>query len=272
MQNFKYHILNILTIILFSYTSATAINQIIKHNISPMSVEKPKRISRRLHTEQQASWQDYQGGIIEKSFFKIPSAEESSESEAVETSSLTELTLLGTITGPWKIARAMIKKSGEKEAGIFALLKVNTDISNDVYGHKLTRIYDTKIILESNGQKYELSLYEKKKVGGSESSSSTASGSGETIKKTISRSELQQVASGKIDNATRGLRAGPYRLNGQIAGYRLIRVRPYNILYKLGARSGDIIKRVNGKALDSTEKFNAVMGFIENRIKDKRRS
>ena len=58
-----------------------------------------------------------------------------------------------------------------------------------------------------------------------------------------------------MDNALKGLRAGPYRENGEVAGYRLIKVRPYNILYKLGARNGDIVRRINGKKIDSTEKL-----------------
>ena len=58
-----------------------------------------------------------------------------------------------------------------------------------------------------------------------------------------------------MDNALRGLRAGPYRVNGEVEGYRLITVRPYNILYKMGARNGDIVKRINGKKIDSTEKL-----------------
>ena len=255
MQNLKYHIINIITLILFSYTSATAINQIIKHNISPISASKSKKIKRHhRQVERRKSFDDYKVAIIDKGLFKIPSIDTSTgESSSAPSANLTELTLLGTITGPWRIARAMIKKRGEKEAGIFALSKINDDITSDVYGYKLSKIRDTVVFLESGSEKYELNLYEKKTLGGDKSTSSKFSGN--TVNKTLSRSELQQIASGKLDNATRGLRAGPYRLNGKIVGYRLIRVRPYNILYKMGARSGDIVKRVNGKALDSTEKL-----------------
>ena len=255
MQNLKYHIINIITLILFSYTSATAINQIIKHNISPISATKSKKTrTHHRQVERRSSFDDYKVAIIDKGLFKIPSIDTSTgETSDTPSANLTELTLLGTITGPWRIARAMIKKKGEKEAGIFALSKINDDITSDVYGYKLAKIRDTMVFLESGSEKYELNLYEKKTLDNGKSKSSTSGG--KTVNKTLSRSELQQIASGKLDNATRGLRAGPYRLNGKIVGYRLIRVRPYNILYKMGARSGDIIKRVNGKALDSTEKL-----------------
>jgi type II secretion system protein C len=67
-----------------------------------------------------------------------------------------------------------------------------------------------------------------------------------------------------LDNAMKGIVAGPYRKNGQIEGYQLKKVRPYNILYKFGIRSGDVIKRVNGKELNSTEKLYSMWQTMQN--------
>ena len=53
----------------------------------------------------------------------------------------------------------------------------------------------------------------------------------------------------------KGLRAGPYNVNGRIVGYKLFIVNPDNYLYEIGARSGDVIKRINGHPIDSTEKL-----------------
>jgi general secretion pathway protein C len=44
----------------------------------------------------------------------------------------------------------------------------------------------------------------------------------------------------------------------------LINVRPYNILYRLGARSGDVIKRINGQMLDSTQKLYTMWESMKN--------
>ncbi|MDY6970415.1 MAG: hypothetical protein SVR08_17435, partial [Spirochaetota bacterium] len=71
----------------------------------------------------------------------------------------------------------------------------------------------------------------------------------------VSRSAIQQNVLNNIDNALKGLRAGPYRVRGKIEGYKLFRVKPSNIMYKFGARSGDIVKRINGHPIDSTEKL-----------------
>jgi len=70
-----------------------------------------------------------------------------------------------------------------------------------------------------------------------------------------------------IDNAMQGIQAGPHRVNGQIEGFKLIRIRPYNILYEYGIRSGDIIKRINGKKVDSTEKLFNMWQGIKNESK-----
>jgi general secretion pathway protein C len=260
MQNLKYHIINIIAITVFSYTSATAINQIVRYKLSPTELPKPQKHVRMGTSTQKPTWEVYRTAIIDKEFFKKPTAEDLSGGQNPQ-GNITELTLLGTITGPWKIARAMIKKTGENQAKVFALMKVNEEINDDVFGYKLVKIRDTIITLESGGQQYDLALYQKF-VKPPENAAQPAAG-GERISKTISRSEVQQIASGKIDNATQGLRAGPYRVNGQIAGYQLMQVRPYNILYKLGARSGDIIKRVNGKALDSTEKLLSMWNSLQ---------
>jgi general secretion pathway protein C len=75
------------------------------------------------------------------------------------------------------------------------------------------------------------------------------------MSKTLSRSEMQQRIKNNMDTMLQGLRAGPYIVNGKIEGYKLFMVSPQNFLSTLGARSGDIIKRINGQQIDSTEKL-----------------
>ena len=41
-----------------------------------------------------------------------------------------------------------------------------------------------------------------------------------------------------MDDLMQGIQAGPHRVNGQIEGFKIIRIRPYNILYDYGIRSG----------------------------------
>jgi len=174
------------------------------------------------------------------------------------------LTLLGTISGPTSIARAMILKTGEKSPGVFALYKVNNEVTNDVYGNKLVWISDSKVYIEAGGQKVALELYAKKTLSPVNPNAAGQDPGGQQFTQTLSRAEVRQKVFNNMDNALQGLQAGPERVNGQIVGYRLITVRPQNILFRLGARSGDVVKRVNGQVLDSTQKLMSMWETIKN--------
>ena len=91
-----------------------------------------------------------------------------------------------------------------------------------------------------------------------------ATAAGGSVKQTISRAEIKQTAMNNLDNAMRGLVAGPYRKNGKLVGYHLKRVNNENILYRLGLRSGDIVMRINGKELNSTEKLYTMWKQMQN--------
>jgi general secretion pathway protein C len=264
MQNLKYHSLNIISIMIFSFMLASTINQVIKYNISPaytMSLTGSRKIS---SVNVRKNFDDYKI-ITESGFFKVASASDlAGDTTGVAGTGISELTLLGTISGPTSIARAMILKTGEKSPGVFALYKVNNEVTNDVYGNKLVWISDSKVYLEAGGQKVALELYAKKIVSPVNPNATGQDQSGQQFTQTLSRAEVRQKVFNNMDNALQGLQAGPERVNGQIVGYRLITVRPQNILFRLGARSGDIVKRVNGQVLDSTQKLMSMWETIKN--------
>lgn len=264
MQNLKYHSLNIISIMIFSFMLASTINQVIKYNISPaytMSLTGSRKIS---SVNVRKNFDDYKV-INESGFFKVASASDlAGDTTGVAGTGISELTLLGTISGPTSIARAMILKTGEKSPGVFALYKVNNEVTNDVYGNKLVWISDSKVYLEAGGQKVALELYAKKIVSPVNPNATGQDQSGQQFTQTLSRAEVRQKVFNNMDNALQGLQAGPERVNGQIVGYRLITVRPQNILFRLGARSGDIVKRVNGQVLDSTQKLMSMWETIKN--------
>jgi general secretion pathway protein C len=264
MQNLKYHSLNIISMMVFSFMLASTISQVIKFNISP-GYAKAYTSSRKSSTAiVRRNFEDYKI-ITESGFFQVASASDLAGDKQNPAGAISELTLLGTITGPTNIARAMILKTGEKGPGIFALYKFSPEVSNDVYGNKLIWIADSKVILEAGGQKVTLELYAKKIVAPPQNTGAAQpDGSGQNFSQTLSRAEIRQKVFNNMDNALQGLQAGPYRVNGQIVGYRLIMIRPQNILFKLGARSGDIVRRINGQVLDSTQKLMSMWETIKN--------
>jgi len=245
--------MNIASVMLFSYVSATTINQIIKYKISPDYIMDYK-ISRKSNTMMSAKKPfEYYNDVIESGFFKIADVS-GPEGVSASSAAVEELTLLGTITGPQNIARAMISKKGEQNPKIFALYRVSNDVTNDVYGYKLVGITDKTVYILVGNEKKALELYPKKSAEAGGKSGITEV-KGNYIKQTLSRAEIRQKVLNNMDNALNGLRAGPYRVNGQVQGFQLIQIRPFNILYKFGARSGDVVKRINGHSLDSTEKL-----------------
>ncbi len=251
MQNIKFHAISLASVILFSYILAVTINGIIRNNLAVYPSEKNRiKISKQIQKE---NMNIDINQIIESGFFRTASSNVSEMKEDLS-SALSDLKLIGTVTGPPGIARALIMKKGEKQPKVFKIL-------NDVYGFSITGIDSSKIYLKKNSEKYVLDLFEKKDFATSDSGGTAETGGG-VVKKSISRSEMQQKVMNNIDNAMQGIQAGPHRENDQIEGFKIIRIRPYNILYEYGIRSGDIIKRINGKKIDSTEKlFNMWQGM-----------
>ena len=70
----------------------------------------------------------------------------------------------------------------------------------------------------------------------------------------VSRSELERLAAEEGVAHMRDIRVMPAFENGRAWGFRLAFVREGSLFAQLGLRQGDVIRRVNGRALDSPEK------------------
>ncbi len=261
MQNIKYHLINITSVLLFSYLTAASINQIIKYNISPVYNKNVKKSGKVLVRKIPRNY-EYYNKILDSGFFpKVDAVKvvDDSADKQITAGIAENLTLMGTITGPGNIAMAMILKKGEKEPEIFKLW-------SSVYGLKLIAILENKVYLKTNEGRVILELYGKMTEIVAKKPKETAS-SDKVLKQNFSRSEIKQNVLNNLDNAMKGLVAGPHRSGDTIDGFELKTVRPYNILYKLGARSGDVVKRINGHVLDSTEKLYKLWEAVKNEPK-----
>jgi type II secretion system protein C len=252
MRNIKYHIINTGAVLLFSYILAITISQFIRFNMTPVFSTSAEKTRITAQNTIKKNYTDYEK-ILESSFFKIANAMDnqtaSNEPSNIVPGDLGDLQLLGTITGPASIARALIRKKREKESQIFKLW-------SDVYGYRLVRVNNSKVYLKKGESTEMLDMYAKNERDRSDKTAENRTISADTPAKTqvISRSEIRQRVN-NIDSVIQGLRAGPYRVDGNVEGFKLHRVSSNNILYHLGLRSGDIVKRVNGHPIDSTEKL-----------------
>jgi len=259
MQNIKYHAITITTVIIFSYVAAITINGIIK-NCLTVVYPAEKKTPRGLKNIQKGNTNIDINHIVESGFFVIAPHTSISDSPGIS-SSVEELKLIGTITGAPAITRALILKRGETQAGVFKPW-------NDVYGFKLTRVDASKVFLKKENQVYTLNLYEKKEFTNSAAKQNSLESAEGIIKKNISRAEMQQKIMNNLDTAIQGITAAPSKnQDGENDGLKLIRVRSINILYEYGLRSGDIIRRINGKKTDSTEKLLTMWQGMKNESK-----
>lgn len=246
INNIKHHLINASSVILFSYITAITINQAVRNSLTYYPSEKNTRkllVSTREKTDEIDINQ-----IMDSGFF--PDYSVASGMDAGETSAaadLGELKLLGTITGDDSVTMALIMKRGDKQAMIYRPW-------SKVGGYTITQISPTLVHLKINNEKFILNLYDKKDESGPAKSGDDNSPSSGVVKKNVSRAEIQQRVMNDLDKAMEGIKGGPYKVNDKIEGFRLIRIQPSNILYEYGIRNGDIIKRINGKKVDSTEK------------------
>jgi len=75
------------------------------------------------------------------------------------------------------------------------------------------------------------------------------------IKKVLSRSDVENRVFSKVNEILTQIAISPHMVNGQMEGLRLIRVPNESIVYELGGRSGDIVKRVNGHELNQVDQM-----------------
>ena len=169
---------------------------------------------------------------------------EEATAEAVEAKNFT---LMGTLEGDPSYARAIIQVTGSKEA------PREYAIGSKIGTARLIAIGREKIWVRINGQKVRIKVGEDtselaKKKGKTDTNS-------KTITRVLSRQEVNEKIFGNQNLIYRGASFGPNLVNGKIEGYKIHRVRTDHIFYTLGARSGDIIKSVNGYDLSDTERM-----------------
>lgn len=238
MQNLRFNIIHIAALVFFAYSFAFAVNSVVRKSLSPSAPVRFSSSETGLASPKTKRTVDV-NAIVNSSFFKLASAE-SPDSPALQDTG--DLVLLGTIAGNPSYSRALIKKKSENNSKVYSL-------KDDVFGMKLARVEDTFVMLKSGDRVQKLSLIEKKEPGAAQDQP----GSPNRIKKVLSKSEFQQKIRNNMDTMLQGLRAGPNMVNGKIDGYKIFGLNNDNFLYTIGARGNDVIKRINGHPIDSTE-------------------
>ncbi|MCX7999466.1 MAG: general secretion pathway protein GspC [Leptospiraceae bacterium] len=178
--------------------------------------------------------------------------------------------LTGTLSGNPKFARATFKPKDKDEADEYA-------IGEKVAGYTVKGIYNHYAVLFKNGMHIKIEIGEtiaegKKRVlkpekeGKEEVAGNLPPGGCTLTKKIISRTDFERTLKNPND-IYKDARFGPNLVDGKIDGYKLFQIPVTHVFYALGARNGDIVKRVNGFPLAETEKMLELWANIKNSTK-----
>ncbi|MDM8515769.1 type II secretion system protein GspC [Desulfobacterales bacterium HSG16] len=163
------------------------------------------------------------------------------------------LKLWGTIIGDKKIAYAIIEDQKKRKQQ----LHVEGDV---IQKATIKKIFKDKVILSLAGNNEVLKMVE---IGSRSSARSNLSNRSKASKKRTSsakKSKNVSLARTEVENAItnvndlmRQAKIRPHFQNGKADGLTITRIKPNSIFSKLGLRSGDVIKGVDGNDISSVD-------------------
>ena len=175
--------------------------------------------------------------------------------------------LTATLEGSPEFARALIEVQGEgiREycAASRACSKKEKDCECTVQNATIISIAQEHIWIKLNQNRYKLKIGQSTTDLAQQAAAApatpgqpaVATSGGTVISKVISREEVNKNILGNPAKIYEGAQFGPHLVNGKIEGYRIARVNDDHVFAKLGAKSGDIIRKVNGYGLNDTERM-----------------
>lgn len=277
----KYQFLVLIPFVLFlSFAFAYAMRTGILLTLPPINTERAVRV-----INQNVSQSNYKpvniyedtvtGNLIRGVIPSVESASTGTPNEQVavvseEFPGADDYLLTGTVSGNSKFARATFKPKEKEEADEYA-------IGEKVAGYTVKGIYNHYVVLFKNGIHIKVEIGEtiaegKKRVlkpekeGGEENVVNLPPGGCILTKKIISRTDFERTLKNPND-IYKDARFGPNLVDGKIDGYKLFQIPVTHVFYALGARNGDIVKRVNGFPLAETEKMLELWANIKNSTK-----
>lgn len=249
------------SVLLFDLVLVEAVISMIQPMLAPPIPPMQTQWQEKAKAGKQKTLQDYQNLIMETTLFPdqlSTDSEQSIDNEQLSQSGSSpaferlRLKLLGTVTGPRWFSRAYIRALRSKDKAAKSGRAYKT--GEKVEGAKIVWIGRDRVKLLYQGNKETLYLYPKKQKKEEQNNKNSSTESDRTIKKVMTRGEVQKKVFGNINNIMKKIAIMPHFKNGKMRGYLIKKIHPSNPLYALGARSGDIVKAVNGHKIDNIKK------------------
>ncbi len=211
----------------------------------------------------------YDSSILLSPLFSLseiaPPGSETEEVALVQSPLLKKFELNGVILLGRDRSIAFIRKSGERESKVY---RIGEKLDNaEIIKIERDRVYlndGVRTVIIPMYYKYMTKTFAKNETPAMKSGSSVDKySSTKQFKKVMSRSEVENKVFQKVNEILTQIAISPYMVNGQMEGLRLMRVPNNNIVYELGGRSGDIVRRVNGHEVNQIEQMYSLWSNIK---------
>jgi type II secretion system protein C len=163
--------------------------------------------------------------------------------------------LNGVIMLPKNKSIALIRKAGQRDSIVYR-------IGDTIEQMEVVKIEQKAVVLRSQDKTVILPMYYRYTAKTAESTEppvreqAAAEYEGSRrVQKVLSRSDVEDKVFSKVNEILTQIAISPYMKDGQMDGLRLVRVPQGNIVYELGGRSGDLVKRVNGHELNQIDQM-----------------
>ncbi len=223
-----------------AYLTSVSISYFISTNLEKkIGSSQFKNKSTVISLPQKRPFEEFET-IISGNIFQVASGSmEAGENLPTE---VKDIELLGVIAGSPLFSRALIKVKDENQIKEYAI-------------GEILKIYSNSILLLRANREVELFVGEdtsksKERVEKTESTETTSKNAQKVSIKRSRVLQLTQNQSQLYEN-----KFTPITKDGKILGLKMIFIPNQNFLYELGARSGDIIRRINGQSLDNMNKL-----------------
>jgi general secretion pathway protein C len=177
------------------------------------------------------------------------------ETDNLDDTRLTNLTLKGTVAATPSDRAVAIIADGRNEEEVYAI--------GDSVGSNATlhAVYADRVVLNENGVLTNLKL---PREFPDAATTPTRRNTTSVSRAARSTSSIQSVVAQNVSKLADVIRPTPYFVNGQQQGYRVYPGRNREQFSKLGLRPGDLIKEIDGQALNDPNQAMQIFESLNN--------
>ncbi len=233
-----------------AYLTSVSLNYVFMSNLQSIVKlsNSKKQPSSSIPIPKKKSYEEFES-ILSGNIFQLNlgSGVEAGEQIPVE---VKDIELHGVLSGDPSFARALIKIKNENTLQEYGIGEI-------VGGNKILKINFNSILVLRGNREVEIAVGDdtskgvEKSVKTDDIESKPVSSKDQKI--TIKRSRVIQLTQNQTQLYEN--KFTPITKDGKILGIKMVFIPNNNFLFELGARSGDIIRRINGQPLDNMNKL-----------------